>query len=94
VANFSLAVNESFNRVRKNCLEPVILSAAKNPGIWNQANAEILRRLRLLRMTSAGIFQQPVKGRDGEDKDHVEWFHCVCWNGLGEIAAEYVTKGK
>ena len=37
---------------------------------------------------------ESFKGRDGEDKDHVEWFHCVCWNGLGEIAAEYVTKGK
>jgi gluconolactonase len=59
------------SRVRKNCLGPVILSAAKNPGIWNQANAEILRRLRLLRMTSTGIFPQPVrtpigfKGPDG-----------------------------
>src|SRR5207247_9225557 len=31
--------------------------------LWNQANAEILRRLRLLRMTASGVFQQPAKGR-------------------------------
>src|SRR5438045_314563 len=53
------------SRVRKNCFGPVILSAAKNPSIWNQANAEILRRLRLLRMTSAGIFTLTASALSG-----------------------------
>ena len=55
------------SRVRKNGFGRVILSAAKNPSIWNQANAEILRRLRLLRMTSAGIFPQPARRLSDQD---------------------------
>ena len=37
---------------------------------------------------------ESFKSRDGEKKDHVEWFNCVCWGKLGEIAGQYVTKGK
>src|SRR5690242_4148917 len=40
------------------------------------------------------VVNESFKSRDGETKDHVEWFRCVCWNRLGEIAGEYVTKGK
>ena len=37
---------------------------------------------------------ESFRSRDGEKKDHLEWFPCVCWNKLGEIAGQYVTKGK
>ena len=37
---------------------------------------------------------ESFKSRDGEKKDHLEWFPCVCWNKLGEIAGQFVTKGK
>jgi single-strand DNA-binding protein len=37
---------------------------------------------------------ESFKSRDSEKKDHVEWFRSVCWNRLGEIAGQYVTKGK
>ena len=37
---------------------------------------------------------ESFKSRDGERKDHVEWFNCVCWGKLGEIVGQYVTKGK
>jgi single-strand DNA-binding protein len=32
--------------------------------------------------------------RYGEKSDRVEWFRCVCWNRLAEIAGQYVTTGK
>jgi len=34
------------------------------------------------------------KSRDGEKNDRVEWFRCVCFNKLAEIAGQYVTTGK
>ena len=37
---------------------------------------------------------ESFKTRDGEKADRVEWFRCVCWNKLGEIAGQYVTRGK
>jgi len=37
---------------------------------------------------------ESFKSRDGEKNDHVEWFRCVCWNKLAEIAGQYVTTGK
>lgn len=37
---------------------------------------------------------ESFKSRDGGKKDHVEWSRCVCWNRLGEIAGQFVTKGK
>ena len=37
---------------------------------------------------------ESFKTRDGEKNDRVEWFRCVCWNKLSEIAAQYVTTGK
>ncbi len=37
---------------------------------------------------------ESFKTRDGEKNDHVEWFRCVCWNRLAEIAGQYVTTGK
>ncbi len=37
---------------------------------------------------------ESFKTRDGERKDHVEWFNCVCWGKLAEVAGQYVTKGK
>jgi len=37
---------------------------------------------------------ESFKTRDGQKADHVEWFRCVCWNKLGEVAGQYVTKGK
>ena len=37
---------------------------------------------------------ESFKSRDGEKTDRVEWFRCVCWNKLGEIAGQFVTKGK
>ncbi len=35
---------------------------------------------------------ESFKSRDGEKKDHVEWFNCVCWGKLGEVAGQYVTR--
>lgn len=37
---------------------------------------------------------ESFKTRDGDKTDRVEWFRCVCWNKLGEIAGQYVTTGK
>lgn len=37
---------------------------------------------------------ESFKSRDGEKKDYVEWFNCVCWGKLAEVAGQYVTKGK
>ena len=37
---------------------------------------------------------ESFKSRDGEKKDQVEWFNCVCWGKLGKVAGRYVTKGK
>jgi single-strand DNA-binding protein len=37
---------------------------------------------------------ESFKTRDGQKADRVEWFRCVCWNKLGEIAGQYVTRGK
>ena len=37
---------------------------------------------------------ESFKSRDGERSDRVEWFRCVCWNRLAEIAGQYVTTGK
>src|SRR5579864_2464761 len=37
---------------------------------------------------------ESFKTRDGERTDHVEWFRLVCWNKLGEIVGQFVTKGK
>ena len=34
------------------------------------------------------------KSRDGEKNDRVEWFRCVCFNKLAEIAGQYITTGK
>lgn len=37
---------------------------------------------------------ESFKTRDGERNDRVEWFRCVCFNKLAEIAGQYVTTGK
>ena len=37
---------------------------------------------------------ESFKTRNGEKAEHVEWFRCVCWNKLGEIAGQFVTRGK
>jgi single-strand DNA-binding protein len=37
---------------------------------------------------------ESFKTRDGKKNDHVEWFRCVCWNRLAEVAGQYVTTGK
>ncbi len=37
---------------------------------------------------------ESFKTRDGQKVDRVEWSRCVCWNKLGEIAGQYVTRGK
>jgi single-strand DNA-binding protein len=37
---------------------------------------------------------ESFKRRDGEKNDRVEWFRCVCFNKLAEIAGQYVTTGK
>ena len=37
---------------------------------------------------------ESFKARDGQKADRVEWFRCVCWNKLGEIAGQFVTGGK
>ncbi len=37
---------------------------------------------------------ESFKTRDDDKTDRVEWFRCVCWNKLGEIAGQYVTKGR
>jgi len=37
---------------------------------------------------------ESFKTRDGEKANRVDWFRCVCWNKLGEIAGQYVTRGK
>jgi single-strand DNA-binding protein len=37
---------------------------------------------------------ESFKTRESDKADHVEWFQCVCWNRLGEIAGQYVTRGK
>ncbi len=37
---------------------------------------------------------ESFKPRDVEKAERVEWFRCVCWNRLGEIAGQYVTNGK
>lgn len=34
---------------------------------------------------------ESFKSRDGEKKDHVEWFNCVCWGKLAEVAGLFVT---
>ena len=55
-----------------------------------------------LKFTSGGkpiasfsiAMNESFKTRDGEKNDRVEWFRCVCWNKLSEIAAQYVTTGK
>lgn len=55
-----------------------------------------------LRLTAGGkpvanfslAVNESLKTRDGERNDRVEWFRCVCWNKLGELAGQFVTKGK
>ena len=37
---------------------------------------------------------ESFKTRNGEKAEHVEWFRCVCWNKLGELAGQFVTRGK
>jgi len=37
---------------------------------------------------------ESFKTRDGQKADRVEWFRCVCWNKLGEVAGQFVTRGK
>ncbi len=37
---------------------------------------------------------ESFKTRDGDKSDRVEWFRCVCFNKLAEIAGQYVTTGK
>ena len=44
--------------------------------------------------SSSLAVNESFKTRDGEKADRVEWFRCVCWNRLGEIAGQYVSKGK
>src|ERR1019366_7503978 len=38
----------------------------ESPYLWNQANTEILRRLRMLRMTLRRVFQQPLRNHNSE----------------------------
>src|SRR5438128_9759318 len=45
----------------KTVLEPIIPSATKNPVFGIKQMPRILRRLRTLRMTSAGLFPQPAR---------------------------------
>jgi single-strand DNA-binding protein len=33
------------------------------------------------------------KGRDGTQQDRTEWVNCVAWGKLGEICAQYLSKG-
>jgi len=55
-----------------------------------------------LKFTSAGTpvanfslaVNESFKTRNGEKAEHVEWFRCVCWNKLGELAGQFVTRGK
>jgi len=37
---------------------------------------------------------ESFKTHDGEKNDRVEWFRGVSWNKVGEIAGQYMTKGK
>ena len=37
---------------------------------------------------------ESFKNGDGEQREHVEWIRCVAWGRLGEVAAEFLTKGK
>jgi single-strand DNA-binding protein len=56
--------------------------------------------MQLLKFTQAGkpvanfslAVNESFKSRDAEKTDHVGWFNC--WGKLGEIAGQYVTKGK
>ena len=36
---------------------------------------------------------QEWKGSDGNKQERVDWFQCVCWNGLAGIAEKFLTKG-
>lgn len=32
--------------------------------------------------------------KDGEKKEHTEWFNVVCFDKIAEVAGEYLTKGR
>ena len=37
---------------------------------------------------------ETFKNGKGEKEQRVEWFRCVAWQRLAEVAGEYVTKGR
>ena len=37
---------------------------------------------------------ESFKNSNGDNVDRVEWFRCVAWNGLAEVAGQYVIRGK
>ena len=37
---------------------------------------------------------ETFKNGNGEKEQRVEWFRCVAWQRLAEVAGEYVTKGR
>ena len=36
---------------------------------------------------------QEWKDREGSKQERVDWFQCVCWNGLAGVVEKYLTKG-
>ena len=49
--------------------------------------------------TGKKVAQFPVavshrwKGKDGESREHTEWFNAEVWGRLGEVCQEYLKKG-
>lgn len=33
------------------------------------------------------------RGKDGEQKEDVQWHNIVCWKGIADVAARYLSKG-
>ena len=37
---------------------------------------------------------ESFKNSNGDNVNRVEWFRCVAWNGLAELAGQFVIRGK